>query len=410
MQEKLKILQINKFFYRKGGAEVVFLGLRDLLKKHGHEVIDFSMHHPDNFESKYSDYFVHQVDFNTKKGVIDSIKTAKKVISYKEAAHKLEELIKKTQPDIAHIHNFNYQLTPSILEVLKRYNIPVVWTLHDYKRMCPNYKLFTQGSACERCKTHKYYNCIRYNCMDGLGKSVTAAAESYFHWLRQSYSAISHYIVPSQFMGDKLAEWEIVDAPVSHIYNYIDAQAITPDYTPGEYVLFVGRLSKEKGVRDILTAAKRTPHIPYKIVGTGPLEGELKDYAKKLDLKNVEFLGYKEKEEVYTLIRGAAFMLIPSVWYENNPLSLLEAFAFGKPVIGTRMGGIPELIKGNIHGTLVNPNKPEELSQAIDSLYKQPHEIERMGKAARQFVEQNMNEQLFYKKHLEVYEEVIRNK
>ena len=196
----MKILMVNKFYYIKGGSETYYFSLKNLLEKNGHEVIDFSMEDEKNFESKYSKFFVNNVDYNKEQSIFSKMKEAKKIIYSTEAKKKLELLIKETKPDIAHLHIFQHQLSLSILDVLKKYNIPIVYTAHDLKMICPNYKMLTHGEICERCKDGKYYNCLKYKCLkDSMAKSGVAMMEAYINKCRKAYDKIDYIISPSKF-------------------------------------------------------------------------------------------------------------------------------------------------------------------------------------------------------------------
>src|SRR4030042_2879925 len=192
----MKILMINKFFYRKGGSEAYMFDLMNLLKNNGHEIIEFSMKDEKNEPSEFADYFINHISFNKREGLWRDLKKALHLLYSFEAKKKLKSLIKKEKPDIAHLHNFNFQLTPSILAVLKKHNIPVIWTMHDYHLICPNYKLFTQGTVCERCKVNKFYNCFKYKCIkNNSAMSFLAMLEMYLHKLiLKSYDKIDLFI------------------------------------------------------------------------------------------------------------------------------------------------------------------------------------------------------------------------
>lgn len=332
----MKILQINKYSHLKGGSERHFLSLVNLLKEKGHEVFVFSMTEPKKLQRHLYWSF--------------------------SANRTLEEIIKKFQPDIAHLHNIYHDFSPSILYTLKKHHIPVIMTLHDYKIICPNYKLFTQGRLCERCQGGKYYNCALHRCINNsIAQSFLVMKEAYLHQrLLYSYERIvDQFISPSEFLKNKCQQWGIRNK-IAYLPNYIDWP--TQEHQKKNYFLYVGRLTEEKGVKLLPEIIQQTK-IPWKIVGTGPLADYLKQHLPAGIL-----LGQKNGKELKDLIGQAKAIIVPSVWYENNPLIIMEAHSQGTWVIASKLGGIPELIKDGINGTLVSHPRAENFIQAINKL------------------------------------------
>ncbi len=401
---------INKFFYRKGGSEAYMFDLIDLLKKNNQQVIEFSMHDEKNQPSPYANYFIKNIDFNKREGFLKDFTKALHLIYSFEARNKLEALIKKEKPDIAHLHNFNFQLTPSILGVLKKYKIPVVWTMHDYHLICPNYSLFTQGQICERCKVHKYYNCYKYKCIkNNRAMSFLAMLEMYLHKLvLRSYKKINLFISPSQFLKNKINEgWQVETDKIKQLYNFVDLAKFKPNFEAGEGLLYVGRLSREKGLITLLKAMQALPEITLNIVGTGPQKQEILQFIADNNLNNINLLGYKTGEELYDLIRQTRFVVLPSIWYENNPISVLESFALAKPVIGSDLGGIPELVKNGQTGYLFAPGDYKDLESKIKAVYSDLETSQKLGKNAREFVEKMASPEAHLAQILEIYKGLI---
>lgn len=406
----MKILQINKFFYKRGGAEAYMLTLSDFLRQQGHQVIEFSMQHPKNLDSAYSDYFIRYIDFKKRQGLISDLQKSAHLIYSWEAQNKLEQLIKQEKPEIAHLHNFYFQLTPSILAVLKKHNIPVVWTMHDYKLICPNYRLFTKGQVCERCKIKKYYNCFKYKCMqDNYAHSLLVMLESYLHnYFLKSYDKIDLYISPSKFLQDKVCQWGIKKDKVTQVYNFINLPDFQPDFEPGDYLLYFGRLAEEKGLLLLLETMKELPEINLKIVGDGPQKDLINRYIEDNNLINVELIGHTTGEKLYDLIRQSRFVVLPSIWYENNPISVLEAFALGKPVIGADLGGIPELVKDGQTGIIFKATDINDLKSKIKQNYSQTDKIQQMGQNARSFVKTECDPKVHYNRILSIYNNLAK--
>lgn len=364
----LNILQINKFFYPRGGSETSLFSLMDGLTERGHAVVPFSMHHTQNIESVYSKYFVPERDFQHDK----TLSNAARAIYSTEVAEALEKLLAEVPIDIAHVHNISYQLTPSIFSVLKKRNIPIVSTLHDYQLICPNYKLYTEGSPCERCFVHKYWNAVIHKCVqDSFSVSALAAAEMFLHKnVLHSYDAVDRFIAPSRFMKDIVTRWGIASERVVHIPHGIDTLPITHKKR-GDYILYAGRLEKEKGVLTIIRASQQSG-VRVRIVGSGTQEKELKRLCTAENILSVEFLGQQNPERVRELMGEAAACVVPSEWYENAPMVIYEALASGTAVIGSRIGGIPELIVEGRNGLLCAPGDAKGFADAFVHILKRP--------------------------------------
>lgn len=406
----MKILMINKFFYRKGGSEAYMFDLIDLLKKNGHEVMEFSMTDKDNQDSKYKDFFIKNIDFSKREGFFkDLIKAGHLLYSF-EARKKLQALIDKEKPDTAHLHNFSFQLTPSILSVLKKNNIPIIWTMHDYKLICPNYRLFTQGKICERCKKYKYHNAFRYKCIKNeSAMSFLAMLEMYLHKIiLRSYDLIDLYVSPSKFLADKVMSWGINSEKVKHIYNFINLANFSVNPKIGHGLIYFGRLSEEKGLLILLEAMRELPEINLTLVGDGPQKEEIENYIKEQGLVNVKLVGYKRGQELYNLIKQSRLIVAPSIWYENNPISILEAFALGKPVIGADLGGIPELVKDGYTGFLFKNRQSADLIGKIKNNYFNTELIQKMSQNCRQFIFDNCQGSVHLKQIEAVYKNLIK--
>ena len=267
----MKVLMVNKFFYIKGGSETYYFSLKKLLEKNGHEVIDFSMKDERNFDSPYSRYFVNNIDYNKKQNFFTKVKLGLKIIYSTEAKKNLEKLIKDTKPDIAHLHIFQHQLTSSVIDVLKKYNIPIVYTAHDLKMICPNYRMLDREyRICERCKNDRYYNCLKNKCIKrSYLKSFIGMSEAYFNKYLKKYEKIDYIITPSEFYRKKFIEFGIEPKKIEHISNFLDNTEIKYDKNiDSNYYLYFGRLSEEKGIMTLVKVAQNTG-ITLKIVGTG---------------------------------------------------------------------------------------------------------------------------------------------
>ena len=381
----------DKFFFVKGGAERYYFELMGILESHGHTVIPFSMKHPQNEASLYSDYFVDFIDFRStgkRDRARKALKSAARVVYSFHAKRNLERLIRKTRPDIAHLHMIDHQISPSILPVLKRAGIPVVQTLHTYKAICPNYRFFVmhEKRICEKCLHGAYYHPVIERCHQRSALSGgLLAVEAYVHALLRTYRrCIDLFIAPSAFMGRKMVEGGYPPERIRHLPYTIRLEDYPVRYGSDGYFVFYGRLSEEKGVATLLRAMRGIGRSRLKIIGDGPERAALQKLAEDLKLTNVEFTGSLKGRALQQGVLGAQFVVVPSEWYENSPLVIYEAFTMGKPVIGSRIGGIPELVGEGQDGLLFNPGDATELHECIQTLLRRPRSSIRMGKRARQ--------------------------
>ncbi len=405
----MKVLQIDKYFYLKGGAETVFFNTIDLLEEKGHKVIPFCLKSIKNRPSTYDKYFVNYPELS-ESSTLTKIKKTPAFLYNKESARKLEALILKEKPDIAHIHLLFNGISVSILPILKKYKIPVIMTAHDYRLICPAYT-FTNGKQelCEKCKDSKqYWRCITNKCSKGnLANSILLSLDSYFREsLFPPAKLINKFIFVSKFSQNKHIEANEVYAKKStHLYNFTPIEK--EKYIVKEkYLLYFGRISEEKGISTLIKAMRAFPDIHLKIVGTGPLLQELnKDKAE-----NISFLGFKEGLELKNLISKAAFVVVPSEWYENNPLTIIESMTLGTPVIGSDIGGIPELINRNITGYLFSPGSINELTEAIKcAINLNTAEYQQMVEATQEYASNNFSKEAHYSRLMEIYKSTIEN-
>lgn len=399
----MKIIFADNFYYIRGGAERVFFDEMEMLREHGHEIIPFSRHFEKNIASEYSKYFAppfEYEDVSMRKRIAASFK----LIYSLECRSSIGALLDLFKPDIFHAHNIYGRLTTSVLDAAKKRNIPVVMTLHDYKLICPSYLMLLNGEVCERCRGTRFYYCTVKRCHKGnLLPSVIYTFETYFNRLFNKYGWVKYFICPSEFLLRKHAEAGIPENKLVHIPNFINTDLFKPDYSAGRYILFVGRLSKEKGVLTLLKAVTGL-EVTVRIVGEGPMKKEFEVYARENKMNNVVFEGYRTGSELVNLYRNAAFLVVPSEWYETFGLIITEAFAYGKPVIGSAIGGIPEILIEGGAGILFKPGDYRELREKIKYLLTDPKIITLMGKKARRKVEEQFNAEIHYQRLMEVYE------
>ena len=376
----MKILLINKFLHHVGGTETVFFQEWEQLEAAGHEVIPFGMAHPDNIEHEYAEFCVPQVDF-----AHPSLGDVWHMVWSRVAAERLAKLIEVAKPDVAHLHNIYHQLSPSIIEVLNEVRMPAFLTLHDYKLICPNYKLFTEGAPCTRCVAGSPWQAIQHKCLkNSRVASGLVALETHYHRKWASYAGISQFITPSQFLRQKMIDGGFSSEKITLLPHAIDPPHHKPPIE-GDHMLFVGRLTPEKGLPVLLAAARQLRDIPFVVVGDGDMRAEL---VGKMP-PNVHWVGKMARADVWEKCRQARALIMPSIWYEPFGMSALEAMAMGTPVIASKIGGLPEIIQHDKTGTLVPANNMPELATAIDKLWHRPDFAQQLGKNAQTYVQKN---------------------
>lgn len=406
----MNILAINKFFYPKGGPERYLRDLSRFQRELGHNVVPFAMNHPENWPSEYSDCFVSQVDLEQVKSrtLADKVRIVTRILWSRHAQKKLKLLLSKSKPDVAHMHMIEHQISPSILPVLRRNQIPAIMTAHAYGLICPNQLLRSGDSNCEACNGHRYYNAVLKKCVKASrGASFICAAELYLHSLSEVYKKnISLFIAPSNFMRDKLVAFGFDSSKVVVIPNFVNLDRFNPSATHGEYILYVGRLVPEKGVLTLIKAVRELKDVELIVAGTGPQEEELVRYAEANSINNVRFVGFVGREKLGSLITNARFTVVPSEWYENAPLSVLESYAAGKPVIAARIGGLPELVEPGVTGDIFEPGNQDSLTQVISRLYGNKRQTLEMGRMARRKAENEFSLELHHARLMSEYEKI----
>lgn len=411
----MKILNINKFHYLKGGSETVYFGTAKLLREHGHTCHYFSMDHPENEPCETASYFVSQVDLGAKYGLWDQLSIAGRILYSREAKRKLSALLDHCKIDVAHLHNIHSQLSPSILHALKKRKIPVVMTLHDYKMACASYAMLAHGRPCERCRQGKYSSILMTKCVkNSLVKSTLSFCEMFLHHtLLDIYRHVDVFLSPSYFLKEKLESMG-VKKKIAHIPNFADLVQFDRYYREpvpqdGSFVYF-GRLSQEKGVHTLLDAAKKiagSADIRIKIIGDGPLRKDLEGRIRDENIRNIVLLGYKNGPELFREIRKSYAVIIPSEWFENSPMTIIEAFSLGIPVIGSRIGGIPEMVIDGNTGYLFHPSDSDDLADKLLMAANQTSVLKTLGLNAKKMVEERCSAEMYYASLSNIYNEII---
>lgn len=390
----MKILLSNKFYYPRGGDCIYTINLEQLLQQHGHETAIFAMQYPENLPSKWSKYFPSEVKFSAGLGAVEAVF---RPLGTKEVKQKFNALLDDFQPDLVHLNNIHTQLSPIIAQIACKRNIKIIWTLHDYKLLCPRYDCLQRSEqVCELCFTDKK-QVLRNRCMkNSLFASILAYKEAR-KWTREKLERYTDiFVCPSQFMANKMIQGGFNKNKIINLCNFIDIEKTKKEnYEKEDYYCFIGRLSHEKGIKTLIEAAKSLPY-KLKIIGGGDLKEQLTTLASN----NIEFLGYKNWDEIKDIVGKARFSVIPSEWYENNPLSVIEAQCLGTPVLGANIGGIPELIETGKTGMLFEPRNTEDLKEKIKQMFTTEFDYKKIAEQAKE----RYSAEKYYHEIIEIYE------
>lgn len=408
----MKILHVNKFFDLQGGTEVYLQALMEKQREQGHEVHALSTRSEKNLPSPDASRFVERFNMDRREGVAKDAQKAAAFLWNVEAKRAMEEAIRELKPDIIHLHNLYHHLSSSVLRPIRESKIPCVQTLHDLKLACPNYRMYTEGSLCDRCKGGKYWNAVKHHCLTpGTLPNILAAMEMGMTKFFQSYErTVNTFICPSQFMSDKMIEWGEPAPKMRVIPNPVDLMP-EPATCDGDYILSAGRLSVEKGIETLVRAAALVPHVRLRIAGIGPLEQSITYLASQLHVSNVEFLGYVRKADLFPLRARARAVVMPNIGYENASLTALEAMSHGVPLVASRIGGLPEQAIPGKTGILVEPGDQVGLAKALDEIWSMSAEARcELGANARALVQEKHTWGIHLKTLEQAYQDVIGKK
>lgn len=403
----MRVLLVNKFHWNKGGSEKYYFELGELLKQHGHEVAYFSMEDEKNIKTGDKEYFVPKFDLNN-----SSKLKALDVIYNKENEKIMEKALDEFKPDVVHLNNFQRQLSASIIKPIKKRNIPIVFTAHDVQAICPAITMMDNDkNPCELCMKGKYINCIKKSCNKGSKlKSALGAIEGYYYRNHKIYTdKIDYIITPSEFYRTKFIEDGINPNKIQAIHNSIEMNDYNVETKDDGYALYFGRLSKEKGILNLINAFAKCNKGNLYIAGEGPEKEKIKKIIKENSLEDrVKLLGFLDKEQMTDVTRKCKFVVVPSIWYENCPYSVLETLAIGKPIIGSNMGGIPELVIDNENGFIYNT--VDELTEKMNVLFENEDLVKQFSKKSKELAKQNYDREVYYNKLKQIYDKVIKER
>lgn len=366
----MKILMVNKFLYPNGGSETYIFKLGKYLISKGHEVQYFGMDHEERCVGNHVGAYTSNMNFHGG-SKLSKLTYPIKTIYSNEARRKIRMVLDDFRPDVVHLNNFNYQLTPSIILEIKKYEketnkrVKIVFTAHDYQLICPNHMMNNPNTNenCEKCLGGKFVNCIKGKCIHGsTAKSITGAMEALYWNTRKVYKHIDSIICCSEFLKNKMDSNPIFREKTIVLHNFIE-NVEWKEVEKKDYILYFGRFSQEKGIKTLIDVCKSLPNIQFVFAGTGPLEDEINN------ITNIRNLGFQTGKDLERLIREARFSIYPSEWYENCPFSVMESQMYGTPVLGANIGGVPELIDVNKTGELFEHGNSQQLKQIIEKLW-----------------------------------------
>lgn len=403
----MRILFVNKFHYLKGGSEKYYFELAELMKEKGHEIAFFSMKNDKNISTGCKEYFVEEIDLNT-----GSKLKALDVIYSKNNYKKMIEAIEDFKPDIIHVNNFQRQLSASIIKAANKMKVPIVFTAHDVQAICPAITMMDNDkNICEKCMHGKYFYCVKKKCNKGSTlKSLIGAIEGYYYRIKKIYTKKINYIItPSEFYKNKLVEDGISENKIVALHNFVELNNYNVETVDEGYALYFGRLSKEKGILKLIDAFSKVEKGVLYIAGEGPEKETIVKFIDDNKLNDrIKLLGFLDADEMKEKIRKCKFVVVPSIWYENCPYSVMETLAIGKPVIGANIAGIPELVKHNRSGFIYNYNSSDELAERMKTLFENDNLVKKFGNNAKTDATKLYGKEKYYDNILKIYNNLLK--
>lgn len=399
----MRILLVNKFHYLRGGSEKYYFELAQLLKSKGHTVGFFSMKHEENITTGDAEYFVEEIDLNT-----GSKLKALDVIYSQENKRLMAKALEEFKPDIVHINNFQRQLSASIIDAIKEKNIPIVMTAHDLNPICPASIMLYNGEVCDDCITKGYTQCIKKKCVKGSTlKSTLGVMEKKYYDIHKVFRKIDCIISPSEFNKNQLLNGKLKYNEIVALHNFVN-ESERNDYVLGDYAFYLGRLSKEKGILNLIEAIGDIPNAKLLIAGDGPERERIETYISehKLDGR-ITLLGYQNQDSIHKYITNSRFVVIPSICNENCPYSVLEAMEIGKPIVASRIGGIPELIADGENGYLYKADDINELKEKLMLMLDNDDKVNRFAQKSRELYESYYSPNSYYNELIKIYNKVM---
>jgi glycosyltransferase involved in cell wall biosynthesis len=389
----MRILLIHDFYQQFGGEDAAVLADKALLESHDQEVVSYTR---ENSEIR---------DFT----LFDKLTLPAQAIYSWRTRQDVAKIIKQRRPDVAYVHNFLPLISPSVYHVLHSLHVPIIQVIHDFRFFCPNGWYFTQGQVCERCKGGNYLQAVRFRCYrDSYLSSAIVASSLGLNRLGGMLEKIDAFICLTDFLKQKLLEGGIEERKIFIKPNFIDASQVVPICGKGEYALYMGRISPEKGIWTMVRAFEKLEGITLKIAGTGPMEAEIRSYLRANRVRNVELVGFMSGKDKWQLLADSMFVVLPSECYETFGLVVLEAYAAGKPVVASRMGSLPHVVREGKSGLLFAAGESQDLAEKIGRMSNNAEEREAMGRYGRALVETEYGPGKNYELLMEICEKTGR--
>lgn len=405
----MNILLVLNNLYPTGGDWAYVKQVYDLLVRHGHKAYYFGLKQKEAIISENQEYLVEYYDLGkAKQNILNAPKVFSKALYSKEAVRKIQQYIRDFSIDIVQINSMHLGVTPSIIHAIHSMNVPIVYRILDYTQVCPNIHMIRDGRVCMDCLNGKFYMCFIKNCKNSCLTSLFVAIEAYFYTIRGDYKLIDIYSFQNNYMRNLFISNGYDEKHTITINNPYDCSSTIPNYVPGDYVLFIGRLEPEKGILTFLDAANINDDIKHVVVGIGSLSDKVKEVVSNLE--NVVYLGSVWGEKLDDIIKKCCFVVCPSEWEEPSSYVAFQSFACGKPVIASRKGGLPEVVAESENGLFFNAGDAKDLSDKIKSLYYNKKQIESLGRGARKSVERNFSPERYYQETITLFESLINNK
>ena len=387
----MKVLLVHSAYQQFGGEDSVVRAETELLKSHGDEVYLYGRHNDEikQFSAVQKALFFPQTVYSWK------------------TQRELGEVVRQFKPDVAFVHNVYPLISPSAYHTLHALGVPAVQVLHNFRPFCPNGFFYTQGRICEACRDGNYLNAVRNRCYkDSYAFSALYGLTLGLNRIEGMVEKISGFICLTEFFRIKMREAGVPESKLFVRPNFVDAPVLNGEAVGSGYALFIGRLSAEKGCWTLIRAFEQLPQVALKIVGTGPMELELRNYVRDKDLRNIEFLGFKSGAEKWNVLRNALCVVLPSEWYENFPVTTLEAYMACKPIIASRMGGLPYIVEEGKSGLLFEAGRADKLADKIQYLANHPAEATRLGAWGRRLSETKYGPGEAYQNLMSIFSQV----
>ena len=407
----MRVLLLNTYHYPRGGDCTHVFALAELLRSHGHEVRFFGMKHELNVPCEDSAYWVDEIDFvqlNKHKTPRAALRVVGRTLYSNESRRHLDRMLDDWMPDVAHIHNIHGHISPSVLDSLVARGVPALWTLHDYRLLCPNTHFLSGERICEECRNHRYWRCVANRCKKGsVSASMVAALEAEVHRFLRIQSKVSVFIAPSEFLRSKFVEFGYPPEKIKRIRNFLPQPPVASRADGSGPAAFIGQLAPWKGVETAVRAVASLPGRRLTVVGDGPDRARLQAIAEQLGAaERVRFTGALDRSGVLHALSECAFVVAPSICYENCPYSVMEALAAGRPVVTSDIGGLPELVVDGQNGFTVAAGDSVSLARAMESLWEDGALLDRMSAEAVRSSE-GFGSDLYYRSLMEVYGSVL---